>query len=67
MFRISQTASPSTSQSTAYLHTDNWGYEWGAVLNERLEARGCWSAEDEQQHMIWKDLKAVRHAVERFL
>jgi hypothetical protein len=25
---------------TAYLHTDSSGYGWGAVLNERLEARG---------------------------
>jgi hypothetical protein len=24
----------------AYLHTDNSGYGWGAVLNEHLEARG---------------------------
>jgi hypothetical protein len=25
---------------TAYLHTDNFGYGWGAALNERLEAQG---------------------------
>jgi hypothetical protein len=39
---------------TAYLHTDNSGYGWDTVLNEPLEARGFWSAEDEQQHITWK-------------
>ena len=52
---------------TAYLHTDSSGYGWGAVLNEQVEARGFWSKEDEQQHITWKELKAVRHAVESFL
>jgi hypothetical protein len=33
---------------------------WGAVLNEHLEARGFWSAENEQQHMH-EDNHAVRH------
>jgi hypothetical protein len=36
-------------------------------MNERLEARGLWSAEDEQQHLTWKEVKAVRHAAEIFL
>jgi hypothetical protein len=52
---------------TAYLHTDSSAYGWGAVLNEELEARGLWSKEDEQQHITWKERKAVRHAVESFL
>lgn len=33
---------------TAYLHCDSSGYGWGAVLNEQLEARGFWSATDQQ-------------------
>jgi hypothetical protein len=51
----------------AYLHTDSSGYGWGAALNNHLEARGFWSKEDEQQHITWKELRAVRHAVEIFL
>jgi hypothetical protein len=43
------------------------GYGWGAVLNEHIEARGFWSKKDEQQHILWKELKAVRHDVESFL
>jgi hypothetical protein len=27
---------------SAYIHCDNSGYGWGAVLNGRLEARGFW-------------------------
>jgi hypothetical protein len=52
---------------TAYMHTDSSGYRWGAVLNEQIEARGFWSKEDEQQHISWKELRAVRHVVESFL
>eukprot|EP00873_Tetraselmis_striata_P019943 jgi/Tetstr1/440207/TSEL_028559.t1 len=52
---------------TAYLHTDTSGYGWGGVLNGRLEARGFWSSADERQHITWKELKAVRLAVESFL
>eukprot|EP00873_Tetraselmis_striata_P036590 jgi/Tetstr1/456854/TSEL_043526.t1 len=51
----------------AYLHTDSSGYGWGGVLNGRLEARGFWSSADECQHITWKELKAVRLAVESFL
>eukprot|EP00873_Tetraselmis_striata_P045582 jgi/Tetstr1/465846/TSEL_010466.t1 len=32
-----------------------------------LEARGFWGAADERQHITWKELKAVRLAVESFL
>eukprot|EP00873_Tetraselmis_striata_P046592 jgi/Tetstr1/466856/TSEL_011313.t1 len=35
--------------------------------NARLEARGFWSSADERQHITWKELKAVRLAVESFL
>jgi hypothetical protein len=37
------------------------------VLNKQLEARGLWSATDQQQHITWKELKAVRLAVLSFL
>ena len=52
---------------TAYLHCDASSFAWGAVLNETKEARGFWSAEDRQQHITWKELKAVRLAVMSFL
>eukprot|EP00873_Tetraselmis_striata_P028836 jgi/Tetstr1/449100/TSEL_036312.t1 len=52
---------------TAYMHCDSSGYGWGAVLNGRLEARGFWGAADERQHITWKELKAVRLAVESFM
>jgi hypothetical protein len=52
---------------TAYLHTDSSSYGWGVVLSEHVEARGFSSAEDEQRHIAWKELKAVRHDVESFL
>eukprot|EP00873_Tetraselmis_striata_P028203 jgi/Tetstr1/448467/TSEL_035735.t1 len=55
---------------TAYLHTESSGYGWGGVLNGRLGwrvARGFWSSADERQHITWKELKAVRLAVESFL
>eukprot|EP00873_Tetraselmis_striata_P014952 jgi/Tetstr1/435216/TSEL_024135.t1 len=52
---------------TAYMHTDNSGYGWGGVLNGRLEARGFWSSADERHHITWKELKAVRLAVESFI
>jgi hypothetical protein len=37
------------------------------MLNEQLEARGFWSAADQEQHMTWKELKAVLLAVLSFL
>jgi DNA-directed RNA polymerase subunit H (RpoH/RPB5) len=43
------------------------GYGWGAVLNEHLEPREFWSKEDEQKHIIWKELKVVRFLPESFL
>ena len=54
---------------TAYLHADFSDYGWGAVLNDdsNYQARGFWSATDRLQHITWKELRAVRHAVESFL
>jgi hypothetical protein len=49
------------------MYTDNSGYGWSAVLNEPFEALRFWSKEDEQQHITYKEPKAVRHAVESFL
>ena len=52
---------------TAYLHVDSSAYGWGAVLNNQAEARGFWYDTDRQQHITFKELKAVRYAVETFL
>eukprot|EP00873_Tetraselmis_striata_P038201 jgi/Tetstr1/458465/TSEL_004320.t1 len=41
--------------------------ELHSVVGDRLEARGFWSSEDERQHITWKELKAVRLAMESFL
>ena len=52
---------------TQYLHCDSSSFGWGAVLNEQLEARGYWFGYDIEQHITWKELKAVRLAVLSFL
>jgi hypothetical protein len=54
---------------TAYLHADSSNYGWGAVLNDdsNYQARGFWDATDRMQHITWKELRAVRHAVESSL
>jgi hypothetical protein len=52
---------------TAYLHCDSSGYGWGAFLNECVEARGFWSGKDKEQHIPFKELKAVRCAIKSFL
>jgi hypothetical protein len=54
---------------TAYFHADSSDYGWGAVLNNdsNYQARGFWTATDRLQHITWKELRAVRHAVESFL
>ena len=56
-----------TRVETAYLHVDSSGYGWGAVLNDRLHARGFWTPPDLDQHITFKELKAVRYAVLSFL
>eukprot|EP00873_Tetraselmis_striata_P042077 jgi/Tetstr1/462341/TSEL_007347.t1 len=54
---------------TAYLHADSSSYGWGAVLNNNsaYQARGFWYEDDRSHHIMWKELRAVRHAVESFL
>lgn len=52
---------------TAYLHVDSSSYGWGAVLNDLDTARGFWYDEDRLSHITFKELKAVRYAVESFL
>ena len=52
---------------TAYMHCDSSSFGWGAVLNNSVEARGFWYGPDRQHHITWKELKAVRCAVESFL
>jgi hypothetical protein len=54
---------------TAYLHADSSGYGWGAVLNDNhaYQARGFWYDDDRKQHITWKELRAVRLAIESFL
>jgi hypothetical protein len=47
----------------AYIHGNNSGYGWGAVLNDILEASGLWGTKDGHHHITWKELKAVRQAV----
>ena len=55
------------SRETAVLHTDSSQYGWGGVLNSADEARGFWYGPDRDEHITWKELKAVRMAVESFL
>eukprot|EP00873_Tetraselmis_striata_P012742 jgi/Tetstr1/433006/TSEL_022343.t1 len=54
---------------TAYLHADSSSYGWGAVLsiNRAYRARGFCYEDDRAHHITWKELRAVRHAVESFL
>jgi hypothetical protein len=51
----------------AYLHCDSSGYGWGAVLNDCVEARGFWGMPDLNEHITFKELKAVRCAIQAFL
>jgi hypothetical protein len=51
----------------AYIHCDSSGYGWGAVLNNCVEARGFWSMPDLEEHITFKELKAVRCAIQAFL
>jgi hypothetical protein len=54
---------------TAYLHADSIDYGWGAVLNDNpnYQARGFWTLLNRHQHITWRDLRVVRHAIESFL
>jgi hypothetical protein len=51
------------------LHANSIDYGWGAVLNDdpNYQARDFWDFHDRNQHITWKVLVAVRHAVESFL
>ena len=52
---------------SSYLHCDSSGFGWGVVLNDCIEARGFWTGPDKLQHITFKELKAVRCAIESFL
>ena len=52
---------------TAYIHVDSSDFGWGAVLDDHHQARGFWGLQDRNQHITFKELKAVRYAVESFL
>jgi hypothetical protein len=54
---------------TVYLHADNSVYGWEAVLNDNhaCHARGFWYDSNRHQHITWKELRAVRLAIESFL
>lgn len=52
---------------TSYLHVDSSDFGWGAVINGESTARGFWYESDKLNHITFKELKAVRYAVESFL
>ncbi len=52
---------------TAYLHCDSSGYGRRAVLIDCVEARGIWSGSDKEQHITFKEFKAVRSTIKFFL
>ena len=52
---------------SSYLHCGSSGFGWGAVLNDCIEASGFWTGSDKLQHITFKELKAVRCAIESFL
>ncbi len=52
---------------SSYLQCDSSGFGWGVVLNDCIEARGFWTGLDKFKHITFKELKAVRCAIEFFL
>ena len=52
---------------SSYMHCDSNGFGWGAVLNDCIEARGFWTCPDKLQYTTFKELNAVRCAIESFL
>ena len=52
---------------SSYLMCDYNGFGWGAILNDCTEARGFCTGLDKLQHITFKELKAVRCAIESFL
>eukprot|EP00873_Tetraselmis_striata_P023629 jgi/Tetstr1/443893/TSEL_031845.t1 len=62
---LNATAQPIHRPVKTYINCDSSGFGCRAVLNGHLKARAFGAgAEDERQHIIWKELKAVRLAVE---
>jgi ribonuclease HI len=53
--------------ATATLHCDASDFGWGAVLNQTDLARGFWSPEQRRRHIQYKELVAVRLAIETWL
>jgi len=52
---------------TTYLHCDSSSFGWGAVLNNCAETRGFSATPDTEQHITYKELKAVKCAIYSFL
>jgi hypothetical protein len=52
---------------SSYLNCDSKGFGWGEVLNDGIETRGFYLGPDKLQHITFKELKAVRCAIESFL
>eukprot|EP00873_Tetraselmis_striata_P019862 jgi/Tetstr1/440126/TSEL_028483.t1 len=52
---------------TVYMHVDNSGYGWGAVLGETTDMRGLWHDGHRELHVAYKELTAVWYAVLTFL
>ena len=53
----------------ATLYSDASDFGWGAKLVAPLvlEARGPWTPEEAAHHITWKEMRAVRYAIESFL
>ena len=52
---------------SSYLHCDSNGFGWGTAFNDYIVARGFWTGLNKLQHITFKELKAVRCAIESFL
>ncbi len=52
---------------TSYIQCDSSSFGWGAVMNDCAEARGFWSTPNTEKHITYKELKAVRCAIQSFM
>ena len=52
---------------SSYTHCDSNGYGWKAILNDCIEARGFGTGPFKLHRITFKELKAVRCAIESFL
>ena len=52
--------------ASCVLSVDASEHSWGAVLHGK-HARGFWEADEYGEHINWKELRAVRRALESFL